>query len=313
MNEFLAFLMSLLAFIPGLGPATEPGWNGYVEADYVYVAPPTAGPIATIDVAEGQAVTAGDVLFVLDSRQQQALLRAAEARVEAARANAENLATGSRAEEIDVIRANLSKAQADLTLARTQSERSDALLAENLVPQAKADQDRAALKSAEAQVAQLEAQLRVAELPARDPQRVAAEATLVAAEADAEKARADLADRTITAPVDAVVERIYFASGEMAGAGTPVMALLPAAALKVKFYVAEADRPAFAIGQELRVVCDGCPEGLTANVSYFASDPQFTPPVIYSRDERQRLTFLVEATLADGATVQPGQPVTVHK
>lgn len=258
MNEIMAFLTGLLALVPGMGPAPEPSWNGYVEADYVYVGAPSAGTIETVVAREGQAVKAGEVLFILDSRQQQAVLRAAEARVEAARANAENLATGSRAAEIDVIRANLEKANADLALAQSQSERSDKLLVEGLVPQAKADQDRATLRSAYAQVNQLEAQLRVAELPARDPQRVAAEATLVAAEADADKAREDLADRTVLAPADGRIERLYFSGGELAPAGTPVVALQPADALKVKFYLAEADRPEFALGETLKISCDGC-------------------------------------------------------
>ena len=313
MNEIVAFLTGLLALVSGMGPAPEPSWNGYVEADYVYVAAPSAGTIDRVVVREGQTVKAGEVLFILDSRQQQAVLRAAEARVEAARANAENLATGSRDAEIDVIRANLDKANADLALARSQSERSGKLLAEGLVPQAKADQDKATLRSAEAQVNQLEAQLRVAELPARDPQRVAAEATLVAAEADADKAREDLADRTVVAPAAGRIERLYFSSGELAPAGTPVVALQPDDALKVKFYLAEAERPEFALGETLEISCDGCAKGLSATVSYFGSDPQFTPPVIYSRDERSRLTFLAEATLMNGAQLHPGQPVTVTK
>lgn len=314
MNELFAWLAGLIAVvIPGFGAAPEASWNGYVEADYVYVSAPSPGTIATLTAREGQMVVAGDVLLVLDSRQQEAMLRAAEARVEAARANAENLATGSREEEVAVVRASLDKAEADLALALSQSERSDKLLAEGLVPQAKADQDRATLRSAEAQAAQLRAQLRVAELPARDPQRLAAEATLVAAEADADRAREDLADRTILAPADGRVERIYFEDGEIVPAGTPVVALLPAEALKVKFYLSEADRPSFALGDRLRVSCDGCAEGLTAEVSFFASEPQFTPPVIYSRDERGRLTFLAEATLDADSALHPGQPVTVSK
>src|SRR5690606_28833703 len=110
------------------------------------------------------------------------------------------------------------------------------------------DQDRATLRSAEAQVAQLEAQLAVAELPARDPQLLAAEASLAAARADADKARSDLADRTVTAPLAGVVERVFYRSGEMAASGVPVLSLLPAGALKVKFYVAEAERPGLAPG-----------------------------------------------------------------
>lgn len=88
MNEFFAFLAGLLAAVPGLGAAPEPAWNGYVEANFVYVAPMTGGIIAEIDAAQGETVAAGDVLVRLDDRQSSALLRAAEARVEAARAAA---------------------------------------------------------------------------------------------------------------------------------------------------------------------------------------------------------------------------------
>lgn len=313
MSDFVAFFVGLLALVPGLGPAVEPSWAGYVEANYVYVAPAGGGIISEIAGGEGQVVEAGAVLVQLEDAQQRALLRAAEARVEVARANVANLATGSRDDEVAVIRASLDKAEADLALARLQSARSDKLLAEGLIPEAKADQDRASLASAEAQVAQLSAQLRVAELPARDPQRVAAEASLLAAEADADKARADLADRTLTAPVAGRIERVYFDAGEMVPTGTAVLALQPEGALKVKFYLPEAERSAMTIGQQVRIGCDGCGEAVTATVSFLASDPQFTPPVIYSREERTRLSFLAEATLSAGESLPPGQPVTVAK
>ena len=309
----LAWITGLIALVvPGFGATEPPGWNGYVEADYVYAAPASAGQIETLGVREGDLVGKGDLLFTLKQDGQAALLAAAEARVAAAEANLENLSTGSRAAEIDVIRASLGKAQSDLSLARESSTRSGKLFAEGLVPQSKLDQDRATLASAEAAVRQLQAQLKVAELPARDAQQWAAEANLAAAKADAEKARADLADRTILAPAGGRVERIYFDAGEMAAAGTPVVAILPAGALKVKFYLPEAARQQFARGDRLAVSCDGCPDGLTARVTWFASDPQFTPPVIYSRDERQRLSFLAEATL-DAGTLHPGQPVTLER
>lgn len=258
-------------------------------------------------------VKQGEVLFTLSLDQQRALLAAADARVAAAEANLANLTTGGRADEIEVTRASLQKGQADLSLARETAERSGKLLTEGLIPRSRYDQDRATLASAEAAVKQLQAQLKVAELPARDAQQWQAEANLVAARADAEKARADLADRTILAPADGRVDRLYFVAGEMAAAGVPIVALLPADALKVKLYLGEADRSSFALGQEVKVTCDGCAEGLSATLSYFASEPQFTPPVIYSRDERQRLSFLAEATLAPGSELLPGQPVTVAR
>lgn len=312
-DGFLAWLFSLIALvIPGFGATEPPRYNGYVEARYVYASSATAGPIETISVREGDAVLEGDLLFRLRQEQQIALLSAAEARVAAAEAGLKNLTTGSRADEIDVIRASLQKSQADLGLAKDSAARSEKLFDQGLVPQSKLDQDRATLASAEAAVRQLEAQLKVAELPARTEQQVQAEANLTAAEADAEKANADLADRTITSPAAGRIERVFFDPGEIVAAGTPVVSILPEGALKVKFYVPETARAGFALGDQVAVSCDGCPDGLTARVSYFASDPQFTPPVIYSRDERQRLSYLVEATLED-ATLHPGQPVTVEQ
>jgi HlyD family secretion protein len=314
MNEFFAFLGGLIALIiPGLGAAPEPGWNGYVEADYVYVAAAGPGTIATLAVSEGSSVAQGDVLFTLNGKQHRALAAAADARVAAAEAALANLTTGSREDEIEVVRASLEKAQADLRLARESAERTRRLFAEDLAPQARLDQAEANLASAEAAVKQLEAQLKVAELPARDAQQRQAEANLAAARAEAEKVHADLADRTVAAPVAGRVERIYFKVGETAAAGVPVLALLPADSLKVRFYVAEAERATLALGDTVGVTCDGCAGELRARLSFFASEPQFTPPIIYSRDERVRLTFLAEATLESGAILLPGQPVTVGR
>jgi HlyD family secretion protein len=313
-SELLAVLASLVALvIPGFGATSAPGWNGYVEAEYVYVAPTSPGTIETLRVSEGDDVAAGDVLFTLGDEQQRALLAAAEAHVAAAEAALANLTTGSREDEIEVIRATLSRAQADLSLATETAERTRQLAAEGLTPRARLDQSEASLEAARAAVRQLEAELKVAELPARDAQQQQGEANLAAARAEAAKARADLTDRTIRAPVAGRVERLYFVRGETAGQGTPVLSLLPANALKVKFYVAEAERPTLRLGDTVGVTCDGCAEGLTARLSYFASDPQFTPPIIYSREERMRLTFLAEATLEKGAGLLPGQPVTVAR
>ena len=317
MEAFLASVWAVIVgvialVIPGFGAAEAPRWNGYVEADYVYAAPMSAGQIASLAVHEGDVVAAGDVLFRLNDAQQAALLKSARAGVAVAEANLANLTTGSRQDEIDVIRASLARAESDLSLARDTSARQGKLFAQGVSTQSQLDQARATLASAEAQVRQLQAQLKVAELPARDAQQLAAEANVTLAQAAVEKAAADLADRTALAPAAGRVEKLYFDAGEMAQAGAPVVSIQPAGALRVKFYLPEAVRPQFSLGDVVAVSCDGCPDGLTATVSYFAADPQFTPPVIYSRDERSRLSFLTEATLDAGA-LHPGQPVTVER
>jgi HlyD family secretion protein len=313
MDHVLAWLMGVLSFLPGVGDDGPKLWNGYIEADYTYAAAPGAGTIETIAVREGERVEKGEVLFTLEASQQQAQYDAAVARAEAAEATLDNLKTGSRSEEVDVIRASLMKAEADLSLAQQNFSRSESLFKQGLIPQAQLDQARATLASAEAAVTQLRAQLKVAELPARDAQQIAAEATLAAARADAANAAAALANRTVLAPQAGRVDRLFFKPGEVAAAGTPVLSLSGGDAMLVKFYVPEADRPGLVLGQAVSVSCDGCAAGLTATIDYFASDPQFTPPIIYSRDERNRLVFLTEAVMDEHNGVLPGQPVSIGR
>ena len=189
----LGFLTSVIALVvPGYGDAEAQRWNGYVEADYVYAAALSPGQIATLAVHEGDIVRVGDVLFSLNQSQQMAMLDSAKAGVAVAEANLANLTTGGRQDEIDVIRASLSKAQSDLSLARDTSARQGKLFAQGVSTQSQLDQARATLASAEAAVRQLQAQLKVAELPARDAQQLAAEANFKVAKAAVEKARADL-------------------------------------------------------------------------------------------------------------------------
>jgi HlyD family secretion protein len=161
-------------------------------------------------------------------------------------------------------------------------------------------------------VAQAEAQLAVAELPARPAQRAAAEAALRAAEAEAERARTALAERVVAAPAAGRVEKLYFDPGEVAGVGAPVLSILPEGPLTVLFFVPESDRPKLAPGATFLLSCDTCPPGLTATLTRLAASPQYTPPVIYSRDERTRLVYRAEAALAAGSGLMPGQPVTLR-
>ena len=313
MNGFFAWFVGLLAFIPGMGQPAVPTWNGYVEDDYVYAAAASAGQIAAIPVSEGQLVRKGDVLFVLESSQQHAAYDAAKAQADAAQATLANLQSGSRPEEVAVIETQLQKAQADLALAQQTLSRALDLYNKGNGPQSSVDNATSAVEAATSAVATLQAQIAVAKLPARAQQQDAAQAQLVAAQAQAAQAQALLTDRTVTAPEDGRIEKLFFKAGEVANAGAPVASLSGAEALKIIFYLNEADRPQFKLGDVVRVSCDGCAAGLTATISHFASDPQFTPPIIYSRDERNRLVFETEAVLQQQNGILPGQPVTIER
>jgi len=311
MNAIMGWLAGILALIPGFGTAPQSQFTGYVDADYVYVAPISGGAIARLAVKEGQSVKQGEALFSLTDDQQAAAVAAAKAQAEAAQANWDNLTTGGRAEELAASRAAVTKAKADLQLAETTFSRSQTLFKQNVITQAQLDQNRASVDNARAALDQASAQLAVTGLPARTALQDAARASFEAAQANVEAAQANLADREVAAPVAGRVERIYYSVGEVATAGAPVLSLLPDAALKVKFYVGETDRTKFTIGEAVRVDCDGCAADLAATVSYLASSPQYTSPIIYSREERGQLVYLAEARLTGDAGVQPGQPVSV--
>lgn len=307
--DWIIGVLSLV--LPSFGDTGPTVYNGYVEGDYVYVAAAAAGRIAELTVEEGAQIARGDTLFRLEDAAQRAALKSAEAQVAVAKANLENLQTGGRSAEIDVIRANLDQARADQHLAQTTLERTQQLFATGNVSKASVDANEAKLESANARIAQLEAQLQVAELPARDAQRIAAEAGVEAALALFDGAQTALEDRAVTAPVGGLVDKVFYDVGEVAGAGAPVVAILPPDALKALFFVREADRMNVGIGSLFDVACNGCPPDLTARVTRLASSPQFTPPILYSKDEVSRLVFRAEAELVNADDILPGQPLTL--
>lgn len=309
MTGFSDAIFAVAAWLGFLTDATV--YNGYAEADYVYVAPLTAGRIVGIAAVEGDSVMAGQTLVTLENDSETAAVRAAEAAVAVARANLDNLQTGSRAAEVAVVQASLHRAEADRDLARTTLLRSQRLLEQGRVPQAEVDRDRTALQSTEAQVEQLAAELEVSQLPARDAQRLAAEAALDMARAEADVARTRLQDRSLAAPIEGQVERRFFETGEVVASGVPVLSIFQPERMKAIFFVPEPSRTATRIGDRLTITCDGCPPGLTATISRLASDPQFTPPILYSRDERERLVFRAEAVIAEGSGLLPGQPISL--
>ena len=103
---------------------------------------------------------------------------------------------------------------------------------------------------------------------------------------------------------------MFFHPGEWAPANQPILSLLPDERIKVRFFVPERERSAYRIGRTVRFACDGCAGGLTARIEFVAPRPEFTPPVIYSREARDRLVYLVEARPA--TRLNPGQPVDVE-
>jgi HlyD family secretion protein len=138
-----------------------------------------------------------------------------------------------------------------------------------------------------------------------------AEATLRQAKANLDWSQTRLARRNAYTPRDSTVEQIYYRPGETVPAGRPVVALLPPGNLKIRFFAPQSILPTIKYGDIVDVSCDGCEKGLTAKVSFIARSAEYTPPVIYSQEERAKLVFLIEARPEQPDKFRVGQPVTV--
>ena len=106
-------------------------------------------------------------------------------------------------------------------------------------------------------------------------------------------------------------QEVYYREGEMVQAGRPIVSLLPPGNIKVRFFVPQAVLPTVHIGDAVTVRCDGCASDLVARVRFISAQAEFTPPVIYSQEERARLVFRVEAIPERPRDLRVGQPVTV--
>lgn len=286
--------------------------QGYVEGEFVRVAPEAAGRLIRLDVERGQPITAGAPLFALDDRDEQAALAKAEAQKAQAEAQLADLKTGKRVEEIRVLDAQLAEAEAALVAAKKAYERFLTLSDKAVASAAALDQAKADLDAAQARVDAARQNRSVAELPARPEAIRAAEQNVAAISAAVEDARTRLERRQRVSPVDGSVDNTFYRVGETVPAGQPVVSLLPADGRKVVFFVAEAKRAALKPGQQVAVACDGCADGLTATITRIASEAEFAPPVIYSTESRSKLVFRVEARPEGAArSIEPGQPVDV--
>ncbi len=306
-------LLLLFASLSGCsGKAAAPTVPGYVEGDFVRIAPEAAGRLVSLVVERGGDVAEGAPLFTLDDRDEKAALAEAKAEQSAAAASLADLTTGKRQEEISVLEANLADVKAQQTAAEQAYSRSRALETRAVSSAATLDQAKADLDSSTARVDAATRNLAVAKLPARPDQIAAAEQTLAARAAAVSAAETRLARRSLAAPATARVADTYFRVGEMVPAGSPVVALLPPENRKIVFFVPEPQRSAVHPGTRIALACDGCATGLAATVSNIASQAEFAPPVIYSTGSRAKLVYRVEAK-PDGAALglEPGQPVDV--
>ena len=309
-------MMILIAAALVLAACDKPastGLLGYVEADYVYAAPVSGGRIAQVAVKRGDTVTAGSKLFTLDATDETAKLDEAKAALDQAKSKLADLQTGERPDELAIIQAQLDAAKASMTLSVPRVERRRKMVTTKIVGEEEVDQAESALLEDRGHIAEYTARLAAAKLPARADQIAAAEHAVTEAEATLASAQWALDQRSVVAPAGGRIEDVYFRQGEEVNAGAAVLQLLSPPNLKLRLYVPEPLLGAYKIGQKLSIACDGCAAGQTATISFIATTAEFTPPVIYSRESRAKLVYLIEARPDDTSQPwHPGQPIEAN-
>lgn len=304
----------ILLALGACGNGAPDFYQGYVEGEYVRVASPIAGLLEKLAVQRGTEVHKADLLFILEHENESAARREAVERLKNFEAQLANLQKGRRPTELDAIRAQLAQAEANMALSKAQLERTQELVSQNFITKERLDEARAAYTRDTQRVKELKAQLATANLAARPDEIKAAEYNVEAARAALAQAEWRLAQKSVNAPVSGLVQDTYFVEGEWVNANQPVVSLLPPQNVKVRFFVEERTVGSVKTGQKVTVTCDGCAGPVPATVSFVSPQAEFTPPVIYSRQERAKLLFLIEArpSPADAPKLKPGQPVEVR-
>jgi len=242
----VALLSVALLALAACAKTNDPGYQGWVEADLIFVSPDEVGRVETLSVREGDTVEKGAPLFTVDPDLQQA---------------------------------DVEMAKASVTNATQAYERAQTLLKTSAGTQKTVEDAEAALRTAQARLA---------------------------------SAQTRLARRKAASPVTGSVQQIYYRPGELVPAGRPVVSLLPPGNIKIRFFVPETVLPSVALGEAVTIHCDGCKTDVTAKVTFISRTSEFTPPVIYSLDERSKLVFLIEARTDTPGELRVGQPADVR-
>jgi ABC-2 type transport system ATP-binding protein len=237
---------ALATLLAGCNEKRDPGFQGWVEADMIFVSPDESGRVTKLNVREGDEVKQGDQLYSVDD---------------------------------DLQKADLNQNKATLANAQQSYDRAASLRGTGAGTQATLDSAVSALRVAEARVVTSETRL---------------------------------ARRQGYAPVAGTIQQIYFREGEMVPAQRPVLSIMPPGNMKLRFFVPEAELPKLAIGDVVRVTCDNCGADLTAKIYFIATTAEYTPPVIYSLDERNKLVYLIQARPARPDALRVGQPISVY-
>ncbi len=311
--NILFSIASLGVLIAGCSQPLPEKYQGYVEGEFTYLASSLNGRLTQLSVKRGQIVHANQPLFSLEADEELAAKRQAEEQFKAAASQLEDIKSGKRLLELNVIQAQLDQAIAVSNKSAVQLKRDQELVKIEAISKTQFDESKALNTINHAKVRELKNLLATGKLPARTEQINAQQAQVLASQALVDQAQWRVKQKTINAFQDGTIYDTLYREGEWVAAGRPVVRMLAPSNIKIRFFVPESAIGHLKVNTPLVIHCDGCKKDISATLTYISNEAEYTPPFIYSNETRTKLIYRVEAypTREEALLLHPGQPVEV--
>jgi HlyD family secretion protein len=288
--------------------------QGYVYQEPIYISSTQTGALFTLNVERGQMIKKGQALFSLDPAPEDHNLLAVEQQLAQAQSTLMDLEKASRETVLEGLEGQVSQASANLDIAQKKAARFQALFEKNALDAESRDEAVADAKAKQAALDTAQANLAEAEQGARVDAIKAQQALVKSLEAQVQSAQWALAQKTMVAPMDALVVDTFYRPGENIAATQPVLELYDPQRLFAIFYINEPLLSEICLGQEIHIAHDRQNKKIPAIINYISPTAEYTPPVIYSRDNNQTLVFRIEALLPaeQVKSFHAGEPIDVY-
>ncbi|WP_318446745.1 HlyD family secretion protein [Photobacterium leiognathi] len=307
--------LSIAAFLllVGCSKQESPMALGTLERDQVQLTATATEIITSLPIKEGSEVKKGDVLVTLRSSQQQSRLDKSIADQQKAASYLKKLTNGARPEDIAEAQALVVQNQANLEEKNDEYRRFEQLYRKKMVSAADRDRELAQRDIAKAELTVAKNKLEKLLNGERLEDIKQAQAALLAAQKDVELQQQILADYTIKATRNGLLESLPYHVGDRVTANKPVAILLTRSVPYARVYVPEPYRAQLQPGDILTVHVDGVDTAFKGKLRWVATQPSFTPYYALSGDDRARLVYLAEIDLPQSGKALPaGIPVQVE-
>lgn len=305
------------AVIFGCGARDASYYQGYIEGEYVYLASSGQGVIKNLFVTKGQTVRQNEALFQLDPNPEAMEIEEMRHRIEQAKSRMADEKKGDRPSELANVKARLAKARSALALAKRDLLRRQKLFelgSTDTISEEELDRFQTEVHIKQTDVDTIEAELKTARLGGRVDAVVATEKEINILDASLKRLKWLLKEKQVKSPAAGTIQDVLYRAGEFVPSGRPVISLLPPENLRIRFFVPQSHLPDIRVGSTVRVRLDGAASRIRASVSFISPESEYTPPVIYSRESRTKLVFLIEAVpeVNEMGPLRVGQPVEVY-